>query len=1048
MPKPFAVLQYLVDRPGTLITHEQLLAAIWPDTYVQPEVLRRYILEIRRVLGDTPDAPRFVRTVPRRGYQFIAPVADDLAGPAEENADRVTRLVGRESALAELRHSLASALNGRRQLTFVVGEPGIGKTSLVDAFQSTCASTSGVTVVRGQSVEGFGGKEAYYPLLEAIGQLAHGSRRAVVVETLAAMAPTWLVQFASLIRPEQRAALQRETVGVRRDRMVRELCEALEVITRTMPLVLILEDLHWVDHPTIDVLSLLARRREAARLLVIGTLRPAELILTESPLKTLKHDLVVHHLAHELNLERLQKSDVAAYVAGVFAPGDLPHALATVIYRRSDGNPLFMVAMLDHLAKRGILAQADGRWTLTKPLDLVDPEVPETLKQMLELQLQNASEPEQLLLKAASVAGQQFTVSALSTMLEEDATRIEEECEALVARQQFLGFSETRTPSNDVPTAEYRFTHALYREVVYRRLSPTQRLSFHRRLAFGLEARRSPVEAEAAAEIALHFEEGHEHKSAIKYLMLAAQNATRRYAHEQAVAVLEHARSLIDKIARDDRDTLELQILEAIGNAYYAMGNMQQSARVYEAIAIAAFEAGDLAAQADALMRRPYPAEVVPFFLKAIELDPDFVSAYTTLSRIFSNIGESLRAQEFAALAYQLRDRVGERERLSITYQYHYEVTGDQVRAAETLETWKCRFPLEFQPVNSLALLHNFLGDFPRAIEEGKEAVRRNPSHSYPYSNLAHAYRGAGAFMDAKRTAEEAVARGIETLPTRRLLFQLAVLAGDHKAAEQHRQWARDKPREFDMIGAHAQMVGWSGKVRQSRMLYQDAAQLAERRNLPDVGSSHLAWGLAMELAYGNDDAAAELARRILDRRPSYDPRLRAAMILGATGSGDDAEAIANELARANPDHTLINFVLVPLVKASVALGRQDPSRAVAELAVSAPYELGFIGALAPVYLRAQSYLLTGASGCAAAEFQRILDHRGSDPFSPFHAVAILGLARAYSMAGRFAESRGAYEQFFGAWNDADPDVTVLVRAKQECDRLQLAIAGAQRVQT
>src|SRR5687767_11408680 len=241
MPKPFAVLRYLVEHPGRLVTRDQLLGAIWPDTYVQPEVLRRYILEIRRALGDRAEAPKYVRTFPKRGYQFIAPVIDDSAAPVPEHVSvAANRLIGRGAALADLDRCLTRALGGRRQLVFVVGESGIGKTTLVDAFQQASAAIPGVAVVRGQSVEGFGGKEAYYPLLEAIGQLARGPLRSLVVETLATYAPTWLIQLPSLVRPEQQAALQREILGATRERMVRELCEALEVITQSVPLVLIL----------------------------------------------------------------------------------------------------------------------------------------------------------------------------------------------------------------------------------------------------------------------------------------------------------------------------------------------------------------------------------------------------------------------------------------------------------------------------------------------------------------------------------------------------------------------------------------------------------------------------------------------------------------------------------------------------------------------------------------------------------------------------------------------------------------------------------------
>ena len=368
MPKPFAVLRYLVENAGRLITQDELLSAVWPDSYVQPEVLRRYILEIRRILGDDAKTPSFIETLPKRGYRFIGDVtAEGVRVPEEITSAR--RLVGRDSSLTELDGYLKDALQGRRQVVFVVGEPGIGKTSLVDAFQHTASAIEGVFVARGQSVEGFGSKEAYYPILEALGQLSRGKWRTLVSTTLATNAPTWLIQFPSLIRADQRAALQREIQGATRERMVRELCEALEIITQDIALVLVLEDLHWVDHSTLDIISAIARRREPARLLVLGTFRPADLILSESPLKGLRQDLLLHHLSSELTLDCLQEPDVAQYLNAEFAPGALPEGFAATIHRQTDGNPLFMTAMLDHLAWRGVLSQTGGKWTMTVPLN-------------------------------------------------------------------------------------------------------------------------------------------------------------------------------------------------------------------------------------------------------------------------------------------------------------------------------------------------------------------------------------------------------------------------------------------------------------------------------------------------------------------------------------------------------------------------------------------------------------------------------------------------------------------------------------------------------
>ncbi|HKE57557.1 MAG TPA: AAA family ATPase, partial [Pyrinomonadaceae bacterium] len=550
-PKPFAVLQYLVNHQGRLVTHEELLNAVWPDTYVQPEVLRRYILEIRRLLEDSAENPRFVETLPKRGYQFIAAVTEEAADAVPEDVDvATTKLVGRQSALSDLNRHLRAAINGHRQLVFVGGEAGIGKTRLVDAFQQV-ARANGVRVVRGQSVEGFGGKEAYYPIFEALGQLTKGPAAKGFQETLVAQAPTWLIQFPSLLSPEKRAALERKLAGATRERMVRELCEALETFTATTGLVIILEDLHWVDHSTLDLISAIARRREMARLMLIGTFRPADLILSDSPLKSLKQDLVLHHLSHELSLERLEEADVAEYLKSEFVNGDLPSGLATIIHHHSDGNPLFMTAMLDHLAQQNLLTRVDGRWKLTIPLEQLDPGVPDTLRSMLEVQLGNLSDQQQKVLKYASVAGERFTSCSVGIMLETPFSDAEEQCTLLASRQQFLKATGTREFPSGLISSTYEFGHSLYREVLYRQLSANQRVNLHRLLAKGMVTVCSIAATEAAAMVALHFEEGHEYERAIEYLVHAAENASRRYAHREAIATLEHARELLTKINQE-----------------------------------------------------------------------------------------------------------------------------------------------------------------------------------------------------------------------------------------------------------------------------------------------------------------------------------------------------------------------------------------------------------------------------------------------------------------------------------------------------------------
>src|SRR5215468_5509330 len=327
-PKAFDLLHYLIEHRDRVVSQREILDALWPRIHVNPEVVKKHVLEIRKALGDRSRPPFFIETLPKRGYQFVAEVRDrpvdahlrpDLAAPGA--------MVGRDPAMRLLEGSLDRALTGERQLVFVTGEAGIGKTTLVDAFHRVAAGRPGVRIARGQCVEGFGGKEPYYPVLEALGEWVRGSASGAVAQALTRHAPTWRIQFPSLIAPEERDALNREVLGTLPARMLREICEALEALTATEPFVLILEDLHWADRSTLDLLSALARRRGAAKVFVVGTYRSGEVSPSESPLEGLKQDLVIHRLCREIALERLRENDVVEYLALEFPGHTFPARL-------------------------------------------------------------------------------------------------------------------------------------------------------------------------------------------------------------------------------------------------------------------------------------------------------------------------------------------------------------------------------------------------------------------------------------------------------------------------------------------------------------------------------------------------------------------------------------------------------------------------------------------------------------------------------------------------------------------------------------------------
>jgi len=389
--------------------------------------------------------------------------------------------------------------------------------------------------------------------------------------------------------------------------MVREICEALESLTAQDPLVLVLEDLHWVDPYNLDFISALARRRVPAKLLLLGTYRPADVIISQSPLKTLKQDLVIHNLSHEVNLERLEESDVAKYIAIKFVDGSFPPRFAKLIYHHSGGNALFMVTILQDMVKKGIIAQANGQWTLMVAIQDVDTSVPETLDQLIEMQFQQLSAVEQRILRSASVAGERFSVWAITTAAEIDPATIEDACEGLAEKLQFIKAAGIHGMANGQISAHYDFRHSLYREVLYRRLSDITRSKMHLLLAQRLKAFCDSCEQELTTELALHFEGGHDYEQAIRYLILAAENAAGRFAYGDSIEILNHALELVAKLSPELQPDLEVRILDFIGYAHFALGALPESAQAYTDAASKADQAGLKAAEVHALISAMYP---------------------------------------------------------------------------------------------------------------------------------------------------------------------------------------------------------------------------------------------------------------------------------------------------------------------------------------------------------------------------------------------------------------------------------------------------------
>ena len=562
-PKTFRVLRHLVTHAGRLVTEDELLTALWPKAYVQPEAVKMQIYTLRNALGDDARAPRYIETLPRRGYRFIATIHDPPSTHATATTTQTHRpFVGRDWALAELRASLLTASRGQRQIVFVTGEPGIGKTALADEFQrETARDFPSIRIGRGQCIEGYGGTEAYFPMLEALGQLSVGSAAAFIVETLATQAPTWLVQFPALLTRERREVLQREIQGATRERMLREICVALEAIVLQFPLLLILEDMHWADHATVDLISVLARRRVTAKLLLLVTTRPVKRLPPGHPLKALSQELLAHRLCNEVVLQPLTESDVAAYLATDSTTEPVTGGLADLIHGHTQGNPLFMVSALDYLAQRGLIWRENGAWRLRVPLQEIHLGVPETLRQMIEAQIERLSTEEQRALEAASVLGVAFEVRAGAAAAAIELDDFEDICDRMARRQDIL--REKIRESTNAPY-EYRFAHPLYREVFYHRQIPARRARIHLRCGDWLESHSTNIAGDLAPTLAHHFEEAGSWERAVKHLQISAEIATSRLAHREAASILRHALGLVDKLPPSRNYGMEIDVLRSL----------------------------------------------------------------------------------------------------------------------------------------------------------------------------------------------------------------------------------------------------------------------------------------------------------------------------------------------------------------------------------------------------------------------------------------------------------------------------------------------------
>lgn len=560
-PRTWGVLCHLAERPGRLVTKDELLDAVWSDAVVTEGTLTNSIRELRAALGDDARSPRFIETVHRRGFRFVADVSsgDERSPVVERTAadhdraaevrparrERDVRVVGRTAEVDALVRVAAEAAAGATRVALVRGEAGIGKSSVVERLVAAIAASHdlrGMRVASGRAVGYLQGAPPYLPIVSAIEQLATGDGGGPVVAALHAHAPDLLEQMPWLA-PGSQAALSTVGAPQRRDLAAR-LGDFLAAVTAQFPLAIVLEDAHDADAPTIDLVASLLEVVHVKHLLVVVTYRPGEAVLAPNGLAPAAARIEAMNGGSVINLELLGRDEVAQYLRARDA-AFWTEPMVSSVHRRSGGNPLFMVTVADTVEPvGGDVADAAA--------------IPDSLRGLLDTQLRSLHFAQRETLIAASVAGVEFSSLTVAAATGRTVDEVEDTCEDLARQARFvrtMGVADW--PSGAVGQA-YSFRHDLYRQALYATLPPARRRALHQRIGEALEKGYAGATVEVAADLADHFARSLDHERAIKYLREAAQLARMRFANREAIDLLDRGFTLLgQQPAGAARDQIE-----------------------------------------------------------------------------------------------------------------------------------------------------------------------------------------------------------------------------------------------------------------------------------------------------------------------------------------------------------------------------------------------------------------------------------------------------------------------------------------------------------
>jgi len=498
-----------------------------------------------------------------------------------------------------------------------------------------------------------------------------------------------------------------------------------------------------------------------------------------------------------------------------------------------------------------------------------------------------------------------------------------------------------------------------------------------------------------------------------------------------------------DSLAREQSEAeSKEQVLKSLDRAATSLrrklgeslGSVQKFAMPLERATTSSLEALQAFTLGQAEHQKIVDEKAIPHLKRAVELDPNFAMAYATLGVAYSNQDDSAQASEYLKKAFELKDRASEREKLYISAHYYEMVTGEQQRAIEVYESWKETYPRDVTPRENLSNRYSEFGQFEKALSNANESLRLNPKDVFAYQNAESAYEKLDRFDEAKAIADQSIAQHADSFGVHEVLYEIAFIRGDAAGMQHEIAWATGKQNDLYMLFVQGGADYAMGRVHRGRETVARAIARAQQAGLKTVAADARAGMSVGEAALGYLQEARDGAAEALAVSPTRNTRTAAAVTLALTGDTNRAQKLIDDLAKESPLDTLLNNVALPSARAIIELQRKNPNRAIAVLEAAKPYGVSDVGS---IYVRGEAYLQAHDGANAAAEFQKILDHRGVSPLDAAYALARLGVGRALVLEGQTAKARATYQDFLAFWKDADPDIPVLKQAKEEYEKLK-----------